>query len=94
MKPWSMLWGLAILLSGHVLADDMKCYVELANGQRVVLRGTVTDSNQQTVQEKFKLRGYDVNGTVVPVLKLLECRPAGDRFQSKEGQQQDATQLR
>ncbi|WP_349919647.1 TapY2 family type IVa secretion system protein [Aeromonas veronii] len=82
------------LLSGVALADDMKCYVELTNGQRVVLHGTVNDNSQQAVQEKFQQRGYEVNGAVVPVLKLLECRPAGDKFQSKEGMRQDASQLR
>ncbi|MNT61448.1 hypothetical protein D3C72_1990970 [compost metagenome] len=94
MKPLKMMLSLGLLLSGPVLADDMKCYVELVNGQKVVLHGTVTDSSQQAVQEKFKQRGYEVNGVVQPVLKLLECLPSGDKFQSKEGRQQDASQLR
>lgn len=94
MKPLKMVLGLGILLSGVAVADDMKCYAELTNRQRVVLHGTVMESGQQAVQEKFKQRGYEVNGAVVPVLKLLECRPLGDQFQSKEAQQQDATQLR
>lgn len=94
MKPLGMVLGFGVLLSGAAMADDMKCYVELANGQRVVLHGTVNDTSPQAVQEKFEQRGYEVNGTVVPVLKLLECRPAGDKFQSKEGQQQDSIQLR
>lgn len=94
MKPLKMMLGLSILLSGVAVADDMKCYAELTNGQRVVLHGTVTEKGQQAVQEKFEQRGYEVNGVVVPVLKLLECRPLGDQFQSKEGQQQDTAQLR
>lgn len=94
MKPLKMVLGLGILLSGAAVADDMKCYAELTNGQRVVLHGTVADSSQQAVQEKFEQRGYEVNGVVVPVHKLLECRPLEDKFQSKEGRQQDAIQLR
>ncbi|MGY3942303.1 TapY2 family type IVa secretion system protein [Aeromonas tecta] len=94
MKPLKMMLGLGVLLSGSVLADDMKCYTELTNGQRVVLHGTVADSSSQAVQEKFKLRGYEVNGVVVPVLKLLECQQLGDKFQSKEARQQDESQLR
>lgn len=94
MKPLKMMLGLGVLLSGSVLADDMKCYAELTNGQRVVLHGTVADSSPQVVQEKFKQRGYEVNGVVVPVLKLLECQQLGDKFQSKEARQQDESQLR
>lgn len=94
MKSLKVLLGLSILLSGATLADDMKCYVELVNGQRVVLHGSVTDSRQQAVQDKFKQRGYEIDGIVQPVLKVLECRQLGDLFQSKEGQQQDAIQLR
>lgn len=94
MKSLYMALGLGILLSGAAQADDMKCYVELVNGQRVVLHGSVTDSNPQTVQDKFKQRGYEVNGVVQPVLKLLECQQLGDKFLSKEGQKQDASQLR
>jgi len=51
MKPLSAVLGLSLLLSGAALAEDMKCYAELA-------------------------------------------RPLGEKFQSKEGQQQDASQLR
>ncbi|MFQ2101997.1 TapY2 family type IVa secretion system protein [Aeromonas sanarellii] len=94
MKPLSMVLGLSLLLSGVVLAEDIKCYAELANGQRVVLHGSVTDSSPQAVHEKFKQRGYEVDGAVQLVKTLLECRPLGDKFQSKEGQQQDARQLR
>ncbi|MGY3885064.1 TapY2 family type IVa secretion system protein [Aeromonas aquatica] len=94
MKSLKMMLGLSLLLSGPVPADDMKCYVELVNGQKVVLHGTVTDSSQKAVQEKFKQRGYEINGAVQPVLKLLECQPLENKFQSKEGQQQDASQLR
>lgn len=94
MKQLKMVLGLSILLSSAAVADDIKCYAELTNGQRVVLHGTVTDSSQQAVQEKFKQRGYEVMGVVVPVLKLLECRPLGEKFQSKESQQQDVNQLR
>lgn len=94
MKPMNVALGLSILLSASVQADDMKCYAELVNGQRVVLHGTVADSTPQAVQDKFKQKGYEVNGVVQPVLKLLECQPLGDKFQSKEGQEQDASQLR
>lgn len=94
MKSLCMVLGLGILLSGVARADDMKCYAELANGQRVVLHGSVTESSPQAVQEKFKQRGYEVNGVIQPVLKLLECQQLGDPFLSKEGRQQDAIQLR
>lgn len=43
MKTRSGVLGLCLLLSGSVLADDIKCYVELVNGQKVVLHGTVAD---------------------------------------------------
>ena len=94
MKPLSAALGLSLLLSGAALAEDMKCYAELANGQRVVLHGPVTDTSPQAVHEKFKKRGYEVDGAVQSVKTLLEGRPLGEKFQSKEGQQQDASQLR
>lgn len=46
------------------------------------------------MNHKFKQRGYEVDGAVQPVKKILECRTAEENFQSKEGQQQDARQLR
>lgn len=94
MKSLNMSMGLCLLLSGAAQAADMKCYVELVSGQRVVLHGSVADSTPQAVQDKFKQRGYEVNGVVQPVFKLLECQPLGDKFQSKEGRQQDELQLR
>ncbi|BBU03269.1 MULTISPECIES: TapY2 family type IVa secretion system protein [Aeromonas] len=94
MKPLNTVLGLSLLLSGAVLAEDIKCYAELANGQLVVLHGSMTDSSPQAVHEKFKQRGYEIDGTVQPVKTLLECRPLGETFQSKEGQRQDARQLR
>lgn len=94
MKTRSGVLGLCLLLSGSVLADDIKCYVELVNGQKVVLHGAVADNTPKAVQDKFKQRGYEVDGAVQPVKKILECRTVEENFQSKEGQQQDARQLR
>ena len=68
--------------------------IALVNGQKVVLHGTVADNTPKAVQDKFKQRGYEVDGAVQPVKKILECRTAEENFQSKEGQQQDARQLR
>ncbi|MBP4034331.1 hypothetical protein, partial [Aeromonas sp. PrichA-15] len=53
MKTRSGVLGLCLLLSGSVLADDIKCYVELINGQKVVLHGTVADNTPKAVQDKF-----------------------------------------
>ncbi|MFM4719421.1 TapY2 family type IVa secretion system protein [Aeromonas bivalvium] len=90
--PWVCVLGLG--LSGGSQAADIKCYVELANGQRVVLSGTMADASPAAVQDKFQRKGYEVDGVIQPVVKVLECLDMGDRFKSKEAQQQDAIQLR
>ncbi|MGB6187983.1 MAG: TapY2 family type IVa secretion system protein [Aeromonas molluscorum] len=91
LLSWMAL-GLSML--GGAQAADIKCYVELASGQRVVLRGTMGDASPIAIQGKFKEKGYEVNGVIQPVIKVLECRPVGDVFQSKEAKLQDANQLR
>ncbi|MFM4963293.1 TapY2 family type IVa secretion system protein [Aeromonas bivalvium] len=90
--PWVCVLGLG--LSGGSQAADIKCYVELANGQRVVLSGTTADASPAAVQDKFQRKGYEVDGVIQPVVKVLECLDMGDSFKSKEAQQQDAIQLR
>ena len=47
--PWVCVLGLG--LSGGSQAADIKCYVELANGQRVVLSGTTADASPAAVQD-------------------------------------------
>lgn len=76
------------------MANDIKCFVELTNGQRVVLYGSVTNNSPSAVHEKFKQIGYEMDGVVHSVKILLECRPLREMFQSKDGQQQDASQPR
>ncbi|MFM5278516.1 TapY2 family type IVa secretion system protein [Aeromonas caviae] len=97
MKPLKGVFGLSLLLlAGSVLAvEDMKCYVELADGSRVVLQGPVANGGDtKAVQEKFKQKGYEIDGAIQPVLNLLECQRLGDQFQSLEARKQDERQPR
>ncbi|UBO73527.1 TapY2 family type IVa secretion system protein [Aeromonas rivuli] len=92
LLSWMVALGLSMPVGAQ--AADMKCYVELASGQRVVLQGTMGDASPMAIQEKFKGKGYEVNGVIQPVNKVLECLPLGEVFQSKEAKLQDANQLR
>lgn len=81
LLSWMVALGLSMPVGAQ--AADMKCYVELASGQRVVLQGTMgTRPHGNT--GKFKGKGYEVNGVIQPVNKVLECLPLGRSFSRKK----------
>lgn len=84
------LWGLATTLQAAV--QDVKCYVQLQDGQKVVLQGTVPQGSDPVAQ--FMRRGREMNGQIVKVREVIECRPSGLPFEHPAAREQEQRQPR
>lgn len=85
------LLGVASTMTQAAL-QDVKCYVQLQDGQKVVLQGTVPQGSDPAVQ--FMRRGLEVNGQIVNVREVIECRPSGLPFEHPAAREQEQRQPR
>ncbi|WP_033135496.1 type IVa secretion system protein TapY2 [Aeromonas finlandensis] len=91
MKVILLLTGLLGAISAHAL-EDRKCYVELENGEHVILQGTITDSQKPEVI--FKKKGFEMDGQLSMVRRVLECQPSAQPFNLVAAQKQESQQPR
>ncbi|MFB2862810.1 type IVa secretion system protein TapY2 [Aeromonas sp. MdU4] len=73
-------------------AVDRKCYVELENGVNVVLQGAIPDNQKPEIV--FKEKGFEVDGQVLMVSKVLECQPVDRPFTLESARKQEKEQPR
>ena len=89
------VYGLFVLhLSFSVMAADIKCYVELDNGKKVVLQSPVKGSNQSEIYLNFKKKGFEMDGQLLMVRRVVECQPTEQPFSQEAARQQEASQPR
>lgn len=89
------LYGLLLLLlSFSVMATDIKCYVELDNGQKVVLQSSVEGSNQSEIYKHFQKKGFEHNGQISKVKEILECVAVSSPFSLDAALHQEKIQPR
>ncbi|MBL0557121.1 TapY2 family type IVa secretion system protein [Aeromonas caviae] len=88
----SLLVSLPQLAAAEV--TDMKCYVELQGGNHIVLQSQVNDSSKQGLEQKFMKMGYEVDGVLLSVVKVMECVPLDATFSSLAAKRQDDAQPR
>ncbi|MFM1642519.1 MULTISPECIES: type IVa secretion system protein TapY2 [Aeromonas] len=88
-----ILWLMALLSAASVHAGvDRKCYVELENGSYVVIQGTITDS--QRAEIAFKKKGFEMDGQLLMVRRVVECQPTEQPFSQEAARAQEASQPR
>lgn len=73
-------------------AVDRKCYVELENGANVVLQGAIADNKKPEIA--FKEKGFEINGQLLMVRKVLECQPVDRPFTLEPARKQEKEQPR
>ncbi|MBR7629189.1 TapY2 family type IVa secretion system protein [Aeromonas popoffii] len=89
------VYGLFVLhLSFSVMAADIKCYVELDNGKKVVLQSPVKGSNQSEIYLNFKKKGFEYNGKISKVKEVLECVAVSSPFSLDAALHQEKIQPR
>ncbi|BEE06262.1 MULTISPECIES: type IVa secretion system protein TapY2 [Aeromonas] len=88
-----ILWLMALLNAVNVYAVvDRKCYVELANDTYVVIQGTIKDS--QSAEIVFQKKGFELNGQLLMVKRVIECQPTEQPFNLEAAQRQEKLQPR
>lgn len=91
MKTIALLMGLLSAISAHAL-EDRKCYVELENRATVILQGTVADGQKPEVV--FQKKGFEIDGQLFMVNRVLECQPIDQPFSLEAAQMKEKTQPR
>ncbi|HHP5404557.1 TPA: type IVa secretion system protein TapY2 [Aeromonas veronii] len=88
-----ILWLMALSNVANVYAVvDRKCYVELANDTYVVIQGTIKDS--QGAEIVFQKKGFELNGQLLMVKRVIECQPTEQPFNLEAAQRQEKLQPR
>ncbi|MFB2857526.1 type IVa secretion system protein TapY2 [Aeromonas allosaccharophila] len=91
MKVIVLLMGLVGTISAYAL-EDKKCYVELENGAYVILQGTIADNQRPEVV--FKKKGFEMDGQLSMVRRVLECQPRDQPFNLATARKQETLQPR
>lgn len=88
---FSMLF---FLLSSVAVAADIKCYVELANGQKVILQTSLSDNSQDSIHRAFTKKGFEYQGRVSKVKNIIECADLNREFNLELAKKQELSQPR
>ena len=89
-----LLWCVALPLLVQAQTEDIKCYVTLEGGVQMVLQQPVADTSKANLDRVFKLKGYEIDGVVRPVLEVIECVPLAAIFSLAAAKKQDEIQPR
>lgn len=89
-----LLWYVGLPLLVHAQTEDIKCYVTLEGGVQMVLQQPVADTSKANLDRVFKLKGYEVDGVVRPVIEVIECVPLAATFSLAAAKKQDDIQPR
>lgn len=88
-----ILWLMALLNAANVYAVvDRKCYVELGNDTYVVIQGTIKGS--QSAEIVFQKKGFELNGQLLMVKRVIECQPTEQPFNLEAAKRQEKLQPR
>jgi hypothetical protein len=89
-----LLWCVSLPLLAQAQTEDMKCYVTLEGGAQMVLQQPVADTSKANLDRVFKLKGYEIDGVVRPVIEVIECVPLAATFSLAAAKKQDEIQPR
>ena len=89
-----LLWCVGLPLLVHAQTEDIKCYVTLEGGVQMVLQQPVADTSKANLDRVFKLKGYEIDGVVRPVIEVIECVPLAATFSLAAAKKQDDIQPR
>lgn len=90
----TLLWLVSLPLLVQAQTEDIKCYVTLEGGVQMVLQQPVADTSKANLDRVFKLKGYEVDGVVHPVIEVIECVPLAATFSLVAAKKQDDIQPR
>ena len=91
MRVIALLLALLGATSAQAVVDR-KCYVELENGSNVILQGTVPDSQKPEIA--FKEKGFEMDGQLLMVRKVVECQSIDQPFNLEAARKQEEQQPR